>query len=426
MKQKMRGTLRATSIPKWFEMVRETCPICNKAGACMVHENGKVVACIRVESERPFSSNSACPSWLHWLSGESKMKIDKQDIQQEVSEKKLSPAALNTVYQSLIDCTIMEDSHYDHLKSEKRQLADQQIYIRGYRSFPSQAWNRVKDISDATGITDFTGIPGFYQAKGKYGDFWNLAGSEGIMLPFRNIRNEIEGFQIRIDNPPNDVEINKRKQGLRARVIQQPNLVQVTYDGEIILEKKFSLKETVTINYDDDILGWVKLVKGKRYFWLSSANKPKGTGSGQPAPIHVSVPSKELQNWKTGEVRKTKTVWLGEGPLKQDIAVDKIVEMFEQEELEEIGTTMLGLPGVGSWRLALPILKEMGAEKVIICFDMDAVSNPYVQKHLKECAKALKAEGLTGDIALWDGEKDGVGLDDLLLQRKLPQIKRLF
>lgn len=419
-------TLRKTSIPKWYEMTRETCPICGHAGGCMIQEEGEMIACIRKESDHPFSQNSACPSWLHWLNGDRKRTINKQDIEQEVSETKRESVHLDKVFRGLIDCTILEDSHYDHLTGPSRKLSDDQIFTRQYRSFPQKPWQTVQDIEQLSGLEDFTGVPGFYKVRSRNGEFWSLAGRDGILIPFRNIRNEIEGFQMRVDNPPNDVVIKRRKEGLQARVIQQPNIVQVSYNGEVLYEKEFELKKTETIYYEKDIVGYVELVKGKRYFWFSSANKLKGTGSGQPAPVHVSVPSHELAKWQTGEVRKAHTAWIGEGPLKQDIAVDIISKMYDEEELEDIGTTMLGLPGVGSWRLALPILKEMGIKKVIICFDMDAISNPYVLKHLKECSKALKEEGYVGELALWDGDNHGKGIDDCLIKNRLPNFRRLF
>lgn len=419
------NTLRRTSIPKWYEMIREQCPICGHAGGCIIHEDGKAVACIRKESDRPFSKDSSCPSWLHWLD-EKKVIIPKQNIGQEVGNKKSESSVLNYMYRMLIDSTYLDDRHFEHLTGSKRQLSDQQIFNREYRSFPKNARSTVNEIQELTGMKSFAGIPGFYQEKGAYKDFWTLAGRDGIMIPFRNIENQIEGFQIRVDNPPNDVVIDKKSPGLHAKVIEQPNVVQVSYEGEILFEREFKLKETELILYENTEVGSVTLVKGKRYFWFSSANKPNGTGSGQPSPVHVSIPSEELSNWKTGTIRKANTVWLGEGPLKQDIAVDIISKVYDKEELENIGTTMLGLPGAGSWRLAIPILKKMGAKKVILCFDMDAISNPYVSKHLQECSKALKAEGFTGDIALWDGEKDGVGIDDCLLNKKLPNFKRLF
>lgn len=423
---KTRNTLRATSIKGWFEMTRETCPICSQTGGCMINANGDAVACIRIESEKPFSKNSACPSWLHWLKRNEKKKISTENIQQENSEKKLSSASLDIIYRSLLLNTELSDDHYNHLSSEDRGLSDEQIRIREYKSFPEKPWNCARLIEKSIGLKDFTGVPGFYLAKGRNGgSYWNVSGPKGILIPFRNIRNEIEGFQIRIDNPPNDIKLKKRDELLHAEVKRQPNIVQVSYEGEILMEKEFTLDENVTIYHENNIVGWVTLSKGQRYFWLSSANKPKGTISGLPAPVHVSVPSSELNDWSVGELRRAKSVWLGEGPLKQDIAIDKIVQVYDKEELSDVGTTMLGLPGVGSWRLAIPILKEMGAERVNICYDMDSVSNIYVQKHLKECIKCLRVEGFQVYLSLWDGEKDGKGIDDLLIKQKFPELRRL-
>ncbi|MCM3619706.1 DUF3854 domain-containing protein [Sutcliffiella horikoshii] len=392
----------------------------------MINKEGEAVACIRKESKTAFSKNSACPSWLHFLKG-NKRKLDVAATTEVEQNEKLNSSSLNKVYRALLDSTNLEDSHYKHLTSSKRGLSDQQVRNREYRSFPSKPWEVVKLIEEATGISDFKGVPGFYKAKGRYGEYWTINGNDGILIPFRNINNEIEGFQIRVDNPPNDVEIKRAKEGLHARVIKQPNLVQVIFDGEIIQEVEMELKQENTITYNEKVIGWVKLTKGKRYFWFSSANKDCGTGPGNPAPVHVSVPSELLKKWEVGSPLKVNTVWLGEGPLKGDIAVDLIVDLYDELELQDIGTTILSLPGVGSWRLAIPLLEEMGVEQVNICFDMDAISNPYVKKHLMEAAKELKAKGYRGNLVLWSEKENASGIDDLLLKRTtVPQIKRLF
>jgi hypothetical protein len=169
----------------------------------------------------------------------------------------------------------------------------------------------------------------------------------------------------------------------------------------------------------------VRLVKGNRYYWLSSANKPQGAGSGDPAPIHIAVPTSKHQHWEKDTLLKARTVWLSEGPLKCDIAADCIEKLYDPLEIEDIGDTFLALPGVGAWRLALPIMKEMGVDQVNICFDADAVSNPQVKKHLLECAKELKQDGFRANLILWK-EEDGKGIDNLLLSGRIPHIKKLF
>lgn len=415
--------MRKTKLKGWYEYTRTPCPICGHTGGCMAQEEGEVVACIRVESEKPFSKNSALESYLHFLKGEKKQKIDKSQVEEYQTHAKRDNSTLDEVYRVFLDCLELSDSHYDHLTSSERMLTDRQISVREYRSFPQKPWDIVRDIQLELDMEDFTGVPGFYLKDNKY---WTIAGANGILIPFRNHFNEIVGFQYRIDSPPNVVEIKEARQGLQARIIQQPNLVQVTLDGEIILEQEIEVgKSWTTISHNRELKGWVRVAKGNRYFWLSSANKPQGTGSGDPAPIHIAVPSSTLQTWKKGTLHKAKTVWLSEGPLKCDIASDCIEKLYDPLEIEDIGTTFLAMPGVGSWRLSIPVMKEMGVEQVNLCFDADAVSNPHVRKHLMECAKELKREGFRANLVIWR-EEDGKGIDDLFLSEKLPHIKKLF
>ncbi|WP_197468134.1 DUF3854 domain-containing protein [Fictibacillus phosphorivorans] len=415
--------MRKTKLKGWYEYYRTPCIICGSTGACMIHKDGNAVVCIRIESDKSFSKNSALPSYLHKLTGDKKQKIDETEVPEYECNQKQNAHNLNEAYGVFLDCLELNEEHYQHLTSDERQLSDQQVAIREYRSFPEKPWEVTRMMKEELDCDGFTGIPGFYLKDNKY---WTIAGANGILIPFRNHYNQVVGFQYRIDKPLNVVDVKVRKQGLKARVKEQPNLVQVTYDGEIIFEERMELtKEFVTIKHEEDIMGWVRLAKGNRYYWLSSANKPEGTGSGDPAPIHISVPTSKLKDWKPGTVHKAKTVWLSEGPLKCDIAADCIEKLYDPLEIEEIGETFLALPGVGAWRLAIPIMKEMGVEQVNLCFDADAVSNRHVKSHLMECAKELKQQGFRGNLILWS-EKDGKGIDDVFLNSKIPHIKKMF
>ncbi|MDC3424275.1 DUF3854 domain-containing protein [Aquibacillus sp. 3ASR75-11] len=424
--------MRRTRIPGWYEFSRIACPICGHAGGCMQHKDGNAIACIRIESDRYFSKNSSLPSYLHFLKGDKKRKkINDNLVESHQGEKKKGDLTLHNVYTAMLSYLDLDTDHYEHLTSHKRRLTDEQIDEREYRSFPEKPWSIVKQMQQDYGLDNFKGVPGFYEEEGKYGKFWSLTSMNGILIPFRNYKKQIVGFQYRIDNPPNDVKVQDRKHGLRARVIKQPNIVQVHYEGEIILEQEFELNKPITIQYNkntgalNDILGWVTLKKGNRYYWLSSANKPKGTGSGDPAPVHVSVPLKKFSHWETGKTLKAKKIWLSEGPLKTDIASDLIGKVLKPEKIEAHGDTFLALPGVNAWRLALPIMKEMGVEEINLCFDADVVSNIQVKTILMECTKELKKEGYHVNMVIWN-EKDGKGIDDLLLNNKIPQFKSLF
>ncbi|MCM3441356.1 DUF3854 domain-containing protein (plasmid) [Metabacillus halosaccharovorans] len=393
-----------------------------------MHKDGDAVACIRVSSDRYFSKNSSLPSYLHYLKGEKKRKkITTQDIPAYSGEEKLNDEALDMAFRALLNCLELSGEHYKHLSSPARGLTDEQIRLREYRSFPKQPWKVAKEMQNILRTSDLSGIPGFYLAEGKYGQFWSISGSEGILIPFRNVKNQIVGFQYRIENPPNEVKIQERKQGIQANVIKQPNLVQVSYEGEVLWERELELEKNETVMYDCEIVGWVKLRRGNRFFWLSSAKKNKGTGAGagyhSPLPVHVSIPSSKLKNWDVGHTLCASRVWLGEGGLKGDISVDLIEKLYYTEELENIGTTFLSLPGVNAWRLALPILKEMNVDQVNICFDADAVNNVYVRQHLFDCAKQLKLDGYKVHIVLWNSSLKGI--DDLLISGAIPSIREI-
>lgn len=400
--------MRKTRLSGWYEYYRTPCPICGSTGGCMAHKDGNVVVCIREESDRPFSTNSALPSYLHYLKGEKRKKLDITTVEEVPGHQKLDNETLNMIYRTMIDCLTLDDKHYEHLISPTRQLTDEQIRLREYRSFPHKPWDIVKMIQEETGIDDFSGVPGFYLKDNQY---WTIAGSEGILIPYRNEYNQILGFQYRIDNPPNVVEIKVLKPGLRATIIQQPNYVQVSFEGEIILEQEIDIKkEWKTIYQDNETIGWIRVVRGNRYFWLSSANKPEGTASGNPAPIHISVPTSGLNTWDVGELLQTDTAWISEGGLKTDIATDCI------KSIKNIDTVFVALPGVGAWRLALPVLKRMGVKTVNMAFDKDALTNIHVKKHLYECVKQLNTEGYQVNMVMWNEEPKGI--DDQLIQNK--------
>lgn len=411
------SNLRRTKLKGWYEYYRETCPVCQKRGGCMVNEKGDTVVCIRTESEVQFSKRF--PSWIHRLKEARKIK-PSEDAAGEFIEGnvKATPGTLHQVFKGLIDATRLTDAHFEHLIN--RSMHDDEVFIREYRSFPERPWNCAKDIAAMVGEEHFTGVPGFFENN--FG--WSISGREGILIPYRNEFNQIVGFQTRIDNPPNDVEVSPGSiKGLKARVKQQPNLVQILIDGEIIEEVELELGKTHSV-YNDGV-GFVKLVKGQRYFWLSSANKKNGTGAGDPTPVHVAVPVHELETWETGHLRSASSAWITEGALKADIAVEHISKVFDSEELVEIGTTFLAVAGVNSWRSCLPILKNMKVKHVNIAFDMDAMQNPYVGFHLQELAKQLKREGYTANLVMWNQE-DGKGIDDVLTVKRYPKFKRLF
>lgn len=418
---------RTTRIPNFFEFIRVACPICGHAGGCMINGKGDRVACIRIESERPFSQNSSLPSWLHFLRGEKIQKVNLKSVEEQ-GHTKLPEPKLDLIYSAMMDHLELSDDHYNHLTSPTRGLNDEQIMRRGYVSFPNKPWSLAKLIQHDLDIEDFAGVPGFFKATNtKGGTYWSISGREGILIPYRDTENRVIGFQYRVDNPAPIAKVKKMSgvHGLKAR--NKDNLVTVYLDEEVILEKEMQIGEEHALQTSEGkVLGFVSLQKGIRYYWLSSANKKDGTGVGSPNPVHISVPSVDLDKWEKGSSIKRKVVWLTEGALKGDIAADMANQLFTKEQLAQYGNTFINIPGANSWQTVIPTLKKMEVEEINLALDRDFSSNPYVMKALKDFMAYAKKESYHVNMVSW-AKEDGKGIDDLFLSRgKIPTVTRIF
>jgi hypothetical protein len=423
-----RKPFRRTSAPggPWYEYYGTVCPICGHEGMCMVHEDGNRVVCCRVESKIPWAKNSALPGYLHFLDDSKRVRFNMNNIDTSQNNEKKDDAMLNRAYQALISELKITKEHLLHLTGPERQLTINQILYRKYRSFPEKPWEVAKRVIARLGSPeDLIGVPGFHLKEGKYGKYMTIKGMKGsILIPYRNIRNEIVGFQYRVDQVRNKAVTKQIDDKFSAYIKEQPNVVVVKYGDTVLFEGEMPINaDWQEFTHEGKVVGAVKVKKGNRYMWLSSAGEEGGTGAG-PLPVHVAIPSDQLREWKTGTTLKKDVVWLTEGPLKADIAADLLDILYREDEMKDLGDTVLSIPGVNSWRIILPMLEEMGVKRVIFAFDMDANTNPEVKKHLIECIQTLKNEGYTIDLALWK-ESEGKGIDNLLLKGIIPEIMRV-
>lgn len=412
------NTLRKTGIPEWFEYYREVCPVCGHRGMCMVNikDTNKVVCC-RVPSDIEWGKNSALPGWLHFLNGETR-KIRISDTLTVADNPKKNDSYLNRVYRALLNEMNLREYHLELLKGPTRKMTENEIKLREYRSFPEKPYEVVKKVIERLGShEDVVGVPGFYSKEGQYGRYFTLSGfSKSILIPYRNIKNEIVGFQWRVDEVKNQIVYKKRENGFSA--FEKDGKVIVKYHGEKIFEGELQLKKEKRFLINGRLVGSISLEKGTRYMWLSSANKESGTGAG-PLPVHVAVPIKRLEKWKTGEVLTADTVTVTEGPLKADISAELFSKLLKEEEKEKYGEVVLSTAGINTWRILLPILKKMKVKRVNLAFDMDVTTNGEVFHHFKECFQKMLQEGYEVNLFFWE-MKEGKGLDDLLISGLLP------
>lgn len=413
----MKSTLRR-AFGSWSEFYFEACPICGHRGGCLIHDDGDKVACIRTESKKVFSTRFN--SWLHFLKEDQVKQIEKRDIEDVQSSNKRIDSELDSIFRTMLEVTELSEAHYHHLSTE-RELNQKQIHLREYRSFPTNSNQLIQDMLNYVNCESLIGVPGFY----KKGDNYAIKGSNGLLIPFRNHLNQIVGFQYRMNEQRYDAVIRVvGGKKISAKVVKQPNYVEVRHDGNLVFSGEIPLGENVEIEEDKTLLGWVSLKKSNRYFWLSSANENFGTGAG-PLPVHVSIPTKKLQNWKVGTPLKSRSIWLSEGPLKCDLASDLVGNLYEDDEIEDIGDTFIGIPGVAAWKNVLPTLEALEVENINICFDGDVVTNADVAKHLKECMIELKKRGYRLTLVAWDQTKSGKGIDEVFMGGYVPDMRRL-
>jgi len=109
-------------------------------------------------------------------------------------EEKLAPIDVrDKTYSLLLSHLGLRDRHRKSLR--ERGLTDSQIDEFGYRSCPKNVDALAKKLLFDGATLD--GVPGFYTENGN----WSMVRTgSGILIPQRNSRNQIQGFQIRLDD----------------------------------------------------------------------------------------------------------------------------------------------------------------------------------------------------------------------------------
>lgn len=141
--------------------------------------------------------------------------------------------------------------------------------------------------------------------------------------------------------------------------------------------------------------------KGPKYSYITSSGRMGAVQDG-PSPM----PTVHLPVHRSSSHQKIR---LTEGELKADIAT--VLS----------GHLTISIPGVSTWRPAVPVLKKLTPEKVLLAFDADARKNYNVARALQNTAIALQTEGFNVELETWPKEW-GKGIDDVLASGYIPKI----
>jgi len=217
-------------------------------------------------------------------------KNRKNGFSGRTSGKEEEPVSLekrDRVYRRLLELLDLSDSHRKKLL--ERGLTKDQIEAYQFCSTPAYGTENLARKLIQEGYS-LAGVPGFYFNDRRNWDIAFYRMNRGILCPAYSLDGEIAGFQIRLDEPAGD----------------------------------------------------------RKYLWLSSTNRDRGTGSRSPVTF--------LGN------PYDKTVRVTDGILKATVA----------HSLS--GYSFLGTPGVNQYKelkKALVVLKQHGLEEVQEMYDMD-------------------------------------------------------
>ena len=121
--------------------------------------------------------------------------------------------------------------------------------------------------------------------------------------------------------------------------------------------------------------------------------------------------SEKRKDMTTGDVMGYySTVRVTEGELKADVATALSIER------ENPSFLTIGLNGPSAFEAAVPALKALGTETVIVALDSDARENRSVAAALSRTVDGLRESGFAVELETWTGGKDGAkGIDDAIL-----------
>lgn len=309
-------------------------------------------------------------------------------VRREVEAR--SAVDCDRIYRKFLNLCALQPEHARELIGPKRQYTNEQVIHLLFRSVPSQMdvpaiLQKLMDSGES-----LNRVPGFTQRLKTDGDpsnekdwYWSIAATRGYFIPVRDEDGRIVRLRVSTGGSPKYIWFSS-----------MPNVSFVDQQW----------------TFDDSIM---EREREKNLPQMRKGGAPSG------APLNVVVPQGLMTMWTPGthitDIFRANEILVTEGEHKSTISANILNRL------------VLGLPGVGNWKDVVPLVQAWGVNRLILAYDTDALysetkvegKNVQVFNALVNFAKTLLANGM--DVLLWTwNSKDGKGLDDLLLSKKLP------
>lgn len=259
---------------------------------------------------------------------------------------------LNNTNHGVVRNTTLAKDHIANLIG--RGLGYDAIVSNHYRTMPTTNLKEhaIKLLYEGLYVD---GIPGFYRKEPENKDdlCWSMVElKRGILIPYVDYKNRIQGFQIRKDD---------------------------------------KLLKTWIDNKDG------KLKKEKKCNWFSSPNRKDGCSC--LGWVHFAVDFILKSNGEYEMNLSSDEILLTEGALKADI------------HHYLTGEDCIAIPGVmhrSELKKVLPLLKSKGIRKINIAFDMDYLKKESVQNSLKSIIELILSYGIEAEQIVWNPLYNGI------------------
>lgn len=187
-----------------FTKAKGTCPVCGRNRRardwkCSVTEDGSLAIC----SYKPSDKTDSEGRYIHILR-ENDFTSRPEEIIKPKPNIIASAEKVDKIYREFLNSLILKPQHADNLL--ERELSDTSIAYNLYASTPSfdECKEVVRKLCEKLPNDDLSGVAGFYTDERKN---WQMVFfSSGFFVPFKNVKGQIVGLQVRLDKPTDDAK----------------------------------------------------------------------------------------------------------------------------------------------------------------------------------------------------------------------------